>query len=295
MTELEKKRLEQVVNRIKIIEGYKSLNPIGRANKAFVADNGDFILVNETGKQDTRVKDFNFGEIPGGNTAWNAIVENPVGYYYVVTHIDDELTFYKAEIKNVVESRSKNPWAQAENKSRGGKRRYTMGINFKDAIEGKETMGIRAGGPGRPWLFDVNKVHTETFSFKEKKSSNPEEKDNEFFSKVKEGKKIKVYTTRYERKASIRKKVIEAKGCTCCVCGINFEDVYGELGNGFIHVHHNKPICEGERVSQSIDDFDVVCPNCHAMLHRQNGKVFTVTELKEMLEAQKHKKLRGSK
>ena len=41
-------------------------------------------------------------------------------------------------------------------------------------------------------------------------------------------------------------------------------------GEGFIHVHHLKPLAQiGEQYElDPINDLRPVCPNCHAMLHR---------------------------
>jgi predicted HNH restriction endonuclease len=55
------------------------------------------------------------------------------------------------------------------------------------------------------------------------------------------------------------------------LCAVfDFVDYYGDLGDGFIHVHHRRLIaeCGGEYVVDPIADLIPVCPNCHAMLHR---------------------------
>lgn len=111
----------------------------------------------------------------------------------------------------------------------------------------------------------------------------PEQELTSVDMNVSEGSPIRVFSTRYERNSTIRKKVIRAKGCKCCVCGTDFEQLYGELGKDFIHVHHNKPLFTGVRFSFSLNDFDVVCPNCHAMLHRNHRTCLTVEELKRMM------------
>lgn len=81
-------------------------------------------------------------------------------------------------------------------------------------------------------------------------------------------KRKKVYVNRYERDPEERRKCIERFGnkYKCIVCGFNFEDKYGEIGRGFIHVHHINPLSDnGQDVSENLIP---VCPNCHAMLHR---------------------------
>ena len=35
-------------------------------------------------------------------------------------------------------------------------------------------------------------------------------------------------------------KAIELYSCICEICGLNFEEEYGEMGGGFIEVHHKK-------------------------------------------------------
>jgi 5-methylcytosine-specific restriction protein A len=91
----------------------------------------------------------------------------------------------------------------------------------------------------------------------------------------------------YERSRLARRKCIEEKGIRCSICGMSFEETYGPVGKGFIHVHHIKPISEfGEahKVNPK-KDLIPVCPNCHAMLHRKiNGHYLSVEELRSLLE-----------
>lgn len=50
------------------------------------------------------------------------------------------------------------------------------------------------------------------------------------------------YSIRYERDSVNRRRAIEIHGCKCVICGFDFERVYGELGKGFIEIHHTKPL-----------------------------------------------------
>ena len=101
---------------------------------------------------------------------------------------------------------------------------------------------------------------------------------------LKEGHASQVLVNRYERNAEARKKCIELKGCLCAVCGMDFEKEYGEIGRGFIHVHHIVPLSSiGEDYVINYEkDLVPVCPNCHAMLHRKNPP-YTIDELKELI------------
>ena len=84
-----------------------------------------------------------------------------------------------------------------------------------------------------------------------------------------EGKKHEASVTRYERDRGNRKACIAHYGYVCQVCGMNFEQVYGELGKDYIEVHHLHPVSQGERKVDPIKDLIPLCSNCHSMIHRQ--------------------------
>lgn len=56
-----------------------------------------------------------------------------------------------------------------------------------------------------------------------------------------EGAVKRVSVNAYERNPVARKLCIAAHGCRCAACNFDFDAVYGELGRGFIHVHHLRP------------------------------------------------------
>lgn len=97
-------------------------------------------------------------------------------------------------------------------------------------------------------------------------------------------KQIKV--NKYERSKTARDKCIDHYGCKCSVCTMDFKTVYGEIGEDYIHVHHITPLSEiGERYKlDPIKDLRPVCPNCHAMLHRQKPSL-SIEELKALKES----------
>jgi 5-methylcytosine-specific restriction protein A len=88
----------------------------------------------------------------------------------------------------------------------------------------------------------------------------------------------------YERSGKARDAAIRIHGTNCFVCEMNFEEVYGPIGKGFIHVHHRRPISEsgGEHRIDPNTDLVPVCPNCHSMLHRRTPP-YTVEEMKGMM------------
>jgi predicted HNH restriction endonuclease len=99
-----------------------------------------------------------------------------------------------------------------------------------------------------------------------------------------EGAIRKVLVNAYERDPKARQKCIDYYGLSCSVCNFNFGQVFGELGEGFIHVHHLRPISEigEEYVVDPIEDLRPVCPNCHAMIHRRSPPL-SIQEIKNLL------------
>jgi 5-methylcytosine-specific restriction enzyme A len=88
--------------------------------------------------------------------------------------------------------------------------------------------------------------------------------------KYSEGVRFSVTINAYERSAKARAACIAHHGLTCAVCEFNFATVYGNLGEGFIHVHHIVPIGDigKEYEIDPVKDLLPICPNCHAMIHR---------------------------
>ena len=86
-----------------------------------------------------------------------------------------------------------------------------------------------------------------------------------------EGAKVQATVTRFERNPRLRAECVEHHGCVCKICDFDFEKTYGVLGRNFCHVHHISPLSEvGERRAvDPITDLIPVCPNCHAMIHRE--------------------------
>jgi hypothetical protein len=98
-----------------------------------------------------------------------------------------------------------------------------------------------------------------------------------------EGEPIQRLAKRYERSALLRKRAIEIHGSICSVCAISFDRIYGEIGKGFIHVHHLERLADtGKRLVNPASDLVPVCPNCHSMLHRKNPPLLP-EELKKLM------------
>ena len=104
----------------------------------------------------------------------------------------------------------------------------------------------------------------------------------------KEGEKKYRYTSFYERDPKLRAEAVRfhgKDGVRCKVCGFDFEATYGSRGEGFIEVHHLKPVSSlGESTEVNPQtDMVLVCPNCHRMIHRKKDEILTINQLKKLL------------
>lgn len=87
-----------------------------------------------------------------------------------------------------------------------------------------------------------------------------------------EGASTQTLVNSFERNASARRACLDHHGYACKACGLDFGARYGELGRGFIHVHHVVKISSiGKKyVINPVTDLIPVCPNCHAMIHQSD-------------------------
>ena len=136
-------------------------------------------------------------------------------------------------------------------------------------------------------LIDYNKVDlTKRNNLKEstnKKIIYPDDIDEQEQT-LSEGAKKQIFVNAYERNPKARQQCIEYYGTKCFICGFDFEKKYGEIGKGFIHVHHIKPLSEinEEYEVNPIQDLRPVCPNCHAMIHKKKP-AYSIEEIKSLL------------
>jgi hypothetical protein len=101
-----------------------------------------------------------------------------------------------------------------------------------------------------------------------------------------EGAVRQVSVNAYEREPKARQKCIDYYGSSCSICGFDFGRAFGQLGKGFIHVHHLRPLSEiaEEYEIDPIKDLRPVCPNCHAMIHRSSPPL-SLEEIQMLLKS----------
>jgi predicted HNH restriction endonuclease len=108
-----------------------------------------------------------------------------------------------------------------------------------------------------------------------------------------EGIKSAVNYEIYSRSKLVRDHAIfirESCDSLCCeACDFDFKEVYGELGEGFIEIHHIVPISYfrnssvEKSLSEAMTNVAALCSNCHRMIHRKRDYVLSVLELRDIL------------
>ena len=91
-----------------------------------------------------------------------------------------------------------------------------------------------------------------------------------------EGERLQRLVAHRRREFGLRKQKIESvlreNGSLSCEvpgCGFDFLRAYGQLGAGYAHVHHLRPLSDYRGQEQTrLSDLAIVCANCHAMIHR---------------------------
>lgn len=70
------------------------------------------------------------------------------------------------------------------------------------------------------------------------------------------------------RAAKIRQVIRSGEPLRCEVCTFDFARTYGDVGEGYIEVHHVTPLHVSGIRKTGLDDLICLCANCHRMCHR---------------------------
>jgi len=91
-----------------------------------------------------------------------------------------------------------------------------------------------------------------------------------------------------KRNPLLKKQAIARYGYRCQICGFSFEEFYGELGKGYIEIHHLIPLSDRENEAITrIEDVAVVCANCHRILHRSGKNPIPLEFLREIVKCRR--------
>ncbi|MER8809233.1 HNH endonuclease [Mesorhizobium australicum] len=110
-----------------------------------------------------------------------------------------------------------------------------------------------------------------------------------YMEEAEEGRLLTALHQRRERNRKLvevrKQKALEEKNeLRCEACDLSFGDRYGPHGDGFIEVHHIRPLHtlrEGDKTALS--DLALVCANCHRMIHRRSPWL-SVAQLRTLLK-----------
>lgn len=86
------------------------------------------------------------------------------------------------------------------------------------------------------------------------------------------------------------KAIKEYLGYTCMACGLDPIKEYGEDKKGIMEAHHKNPYSEmneGGIREVKPDDFFILCPNCHKLIHKLDSPN-NLEELKKLVKKQKN-------
>jgi 5-methylcytosine-specific restriction protein A len=101
---------------------------------------------------------------------------------------------------------------------------------------------------------------------------------------------LKLHRYRERNSALAKRKkervLAETGRLVCEVCGFDFKDRYGSIGEGFAECHHRTPLAElNPKTTTRLSDLAVVCANCHRMIHR-GSHVLAIDELRRIVKQQ---------
>lgn len=205
-----------------------------------------------------------------------------------------------------IESKGKS-WEDLANFTTDEEREKLFAEYFKDKEKGEaanDKFNREQLGPARKR--SLNKIFAEAeYEDDEVKENLKEKIDNfdntisndEFQTTVKEirkfqeRKKLKDNHIKYEGRLSNKdvKAIKDVLGYVCMGCGLDPVKEYGSEMKGILEAHHKKPwseIKENETRTVEPDDFYILCPNCHRMIHRLDSPD-DLDGLKEVLNQNK--------
>jgi predicted HNH restriction endonuclease len=100
-----------------------------------------------------------------------------------------------------------------------------------------------------------------------------------------------------ERSKALREAAIQyytdADGhIQCDACGFDFYDFYGEVGRGYIEIHHETPLLQYEDedrklfLREAVERVCPLCSNCHRIVHRDRLFVLDIDTLCQIVQEQ---------
>jgi 5-methylcytosine-specific restriction protein A len=108
-----------------------------------------------------------------------------------------------------------------------------------------------------------------------------------------EGKALTRLVNTHERNPRLRTEAVRIHGTRCQVCDFSFAEFYGSQGEGFVEIHHLRPVAayEGEVMVDPAHDMAALCSNCHRMIHRNPDHPLSIEELRAIVRMNRNRSL----
>ncbi|QQO20538.1 HNH endonuclease [Bradyrhizobium diazoefficiens] len=107
-----------------------------------------------------------------------------------------------------------------------------------------------------------------------------------------EGQRASRETKYFARNPKLVRAAKTHYGTSCLACGFNFAEFYGDIGTDFIEVHHKRQMADDKARLKTVADVDVLCANCHRMVHKR-AVPLTLAELKALIREQQKPRKRA--
>lgn len=94
-----------------------------------------------------------------------------------------------------------------------------------------------------------------------------------------------------ERKSGNRQSIIRlrrAKGAlTCDGCSVDLVAEYGEEHENVLELHHLRPLSKGIQRPRGTEDFALLCPTCHRVVHYRREQPLRIDELRKLIVSER--------
>ena len=101
-----------------------------------------------------------------------------------------------------------------------------------------------------------------------------------------EGQMTETRVSRRGRNGTLRRAALLRANGHCAACGVDFGALLGGRGRRVLQVHHKKQLSDRDEPEwTSVDDLDVVCANCHLLIHADRSAPIPVEALRALLRA----------
>jgi 5-methylcytosine-specific restriction enzyme A len=101
----------------------------------------------------------------------------------------------------------------------------------------------------------------------------PDEAGDDEGTTAREGQLLARWAIHRERDRGLRDRKIQqarrrGEAIRCEVCSFDFALAYGDLGSGYVEVHHKLPLHISGPTETKLKDLAFLCSNCHRMCHK---------------------------